>query len=135
MTIVSEILTRKAEEVEAAKGRVSPAQIRQRAADTTDCTRGVRAALTRPDARALTRLLKDIPAKTNLIPFNPWPGAPYECSSRRAIDRFARILNDAGLSAPIRSPRGLDIMAACGQLKSASERLKKSAREAAAAGG
>ena len=87
------------------------------------------------DARALTRLLKDIPAKTNLIPFNPWPGAPYECSSRRAIDRFARILNDAGLSAPIRSPRGLDIMAACGQLKSASERLKKSAREAAATGG
>jgi 23S rRNA (adenine2503-C2)-methyltransferase len=87
------------------------------------------------DAREMTRLLKDIPAKTNLIPFNPWPGAPFECSSGRAIRRFAQILNDAGLSAPVREPRGLDIMAACGQLKSASERLRKSEREAAAAAG
>ena len=83
------------------------------------------------DARELVRLLKGIPAKTNLIPFNPWPGAPYDCSSPQAIERFARILNDAGLSAPVRTPRGQDIMAACGQLKSASQRLKKSEREAA----
>ncbi|MDH3472499.1 MAG: 23S rRNA (adenine(2503)-C(2))-methyltransferase RlmN [Rhodospirillales bacterium] len=84
------------------------------------------------DARELVRLLKGIPAKTNLIPFNPWPGAPYDCSSPQAIERFARILNDAGLSAPVRTPRGQDIMAACGQLKSASQRLKKSEREAVA---
>ena len=82
------------------------------------------------DARQLVRLLKDIPAKTNLIPFNPWPGAPYECSPPKAIEAFARILNDAGLSAPVRTPRGQDIMAACGQIKSASQRLKKSEREA-----
>jgi 23S rRNA (adenine2503-C2)-methyltransferase len=80
------------------------------------------------DARALVRLLKDIPAKVNLIPFNPWPGAPFECSTARAIERFARILNDAALSAPVRTPRGQDIMAACGQLKSASQRKKKSER-------
>jgi 23S rRNA (adenine2503-C2)-methyltransferase len=84
------------------------------------------------DARELVRLLKGIPAKTNLIPFNPWPGAPYDCSSPQAIERFARILNDAGLSAPVRTPRGQDIMAACGQLKSASQRLRKTEREAAA---
>jgi 23S rRNA (adenine2503-C2)-methyltransferase len=69
--------------------------------------------------------LKGIPAKTNLIPFNPWPGAPFEPSTPRAIDSFARILNDAGLSAPVRMPRGQDIMAACGQLKSASLRPRK----------
>jgi 23S rRNA (adenine2503-C2)-methyltransferase len=80
------------------------------------------------DARELARLLHDLPAKVNLIPFNPWPGAPYECSSKRAIARFAKILNDAGLSAPVRVSRGQDIMAACGQLKSASQRLRKSAR-------
>ncbi len=74
------------------------------------------------DARALVRLLKGIPAKTNLIPFNPWPGAPYECSSGPAIARFAAIVNDGGLSAPVRSPRGRDILAACGQLKTASVR-------------
>ncbi len=74
------------------------------------------------DARQLLRLVKGIPAKFNLIPFNPWPGAPYECSTRAAMDKFTRILNDGGYSAPIRTPRGRDIMAACGQLKSASER-------------
>ncbi|MHA1153086.1 MAG: 23S rRNA (adenine(2503)-C(2))-methyltransferase RlmN [Alphaproteobacteria bacterium] len=83
------------------------------------------------DARQLARLLHDLPAKVNLIPFNPWPGAPYECSSKRAIARFAKILNDAGLSAPVRVSRGQDIMAACGQLKSASQRPRKSEREAA----
>jgi 23S rRNA (adenine2503-C2)-methyltransferase len=84
------------------------------------------------DAKGLVHLLKDIPAKTNLIPFNPWPGAPYDCSTPERIERFARILNDAGLAAPVRTPRGQDIYAACGQLKSASQRLKKSEREAAA---
>ena len=84
------------------------------------------------DAVELARLLKDLPAKVNLIPFNPWPGAAFECSSRGAIMRFAKILNDAGLSAPVRVSRGQDIMAACGQLKSASQRLRKSARDAAA---
>ncbi len=82
------------------------------------------------DARELARLLGDLPAKVNLIPFNPWPGAPYQCSSQRAIARFAKILNDAGLSAPVRVSRGQDIMAACGQLKSASLRARKTEREA-----
>ena len=72
------------------------------------------------DARELVRLLKPIHAKVNLIPFNPWPGAPYECSSNNRMHRFAEIVNDGGLSAPIRTPRGRDIFAACGQLKSAS---------------
>jgi 23S rRNA (adenine2503-C2)-methyltransferase len=76
------------------------------------------------DARALVKMLKDIPAKTNLIPFNPWPGAPYECSSDQTIARFAEIINAGGLSAPVRSPRGRDILAACGQLKTASVRLR-----------
>ena len=80
------------------------------------------------DARALAQLIAGIPAKTNLIPFNAWPGAPYECSTPERIRSFARILNDAGLAAPVRTPRGQDIMAACGQLKSASERLRKAAR-------
>ena len=84
------------------------------------------------DARELARLLGDLPAKVNLIPFNPWPGAPYQCSSQRAITRFAKILNDAGLSAPVRVSRGQDIMAACGQLKSASQRPRKGTRDAAA---
>ena len=74
------------------------------------------------DARELLRLIKGIPAKFNLIPFNAWPGAPYECSKPAAMDRFVKILNDGGFSSPIRQPRGRDIMAACGQLKSASER-------------
>jgi 23S rRNA (adenine2503-C2)-methyltransferase len=69
----------------------------------------------------------------NLIPFNAWPGAPFECSSDAAIEKFAAILNAAGYSSPVRTPRGRDIMAACGQLKSASERIKKAQRDAAAA--
>ena len=80
------------------------------------------------DARELIRLLRDLPAKINLIPFNAWPGAPYECSSNNRIHRFAKLLNDAGYSAPIRTPRGRDIMAACGQLKSASEKIRAAAR-------
>ena len=72
------------------------------------------------DARALVRLIVGIPAKLNLIPFNSWPGAPYECSSPEAIERFAAIVNRAGYAAPVRAPRGRDILAACGQLKSAS---------------
>jgi 23S rRNA (adenine2503-C2)-methyltransferase len=77
------------------------------------------------DARELVRLLVDIHAKVNLIPFNPWPGAPYECSSRNRISSFAQIVNDAGYSAPVRATRGQDIYAACGQLKSDSERKGK----------
>ncbi|MGI8841733.1 MAG: 23S rRNA (adenine(2503)-C(2))-methyltransferase RlmN [Caulobacteraceae bacterium] len=82
------------------------------------------------EARALVRLLAGIPAKINLIPFNPWPGAPYECSDRRTIEAFADIVNRAGYASPIRTPRGRDILAACGQLKSASEKLRASARKA-----
>jgi 23S rRNA (adenine2503-C2)-methyltransferase len=80
------------------------------------------------DARALLALLKGIPAKINLIPFNPWPGSPYECSDWGTIERFAAILNRAGYASPIRTPRGRDILAACGQLKSESEKLRASAR-------
>lgn len=80
------------------------------------------------EARELVRLLKGIPAKVNLIPFNPWPGAPYECSSDEAIERFADIVNAAGYASPVRTPRGRDILAACGQLKSASEKLRASLR-------
>jgi 23S rRNA (adenine2503-C2)-methyltransferase len=78
------------------------------------------------EARELARLLVGIPAKINLIPFNPWPGAPYECSSDAAIQRFSDILFAAGYSAPVRTPRGRDILAACGQLKSDS--IRKRAR-------
>jgi 23S rRNA (adenine2503-C2)-methyltransferase len=84
------------------------------------------------DARALVRLLAGVPAKINLIPFNPWPGAPYTCSDWTQIERFAEVINKAGYASPVRTPRGRDIMAACGQLKSASERLRASA---VAAGG
>ncbi len=77
------------------------------------------------DAKEMARLLKDIPAKINLIPFNKWPGVEYECSSHHTIKQFSEILNERGLSAPIRMPRGRDIMAACGQLKSASEGVRK----------
>jgi 23S rRNA (adenine2503-C2)-methyltransferase len=77
------------------------------------------------DARALLKLVKDIPAKFNLIPFNPWPGSIYECSKRETIQQFSNILLDGGYSAPIRVPRGRDIMAACGQLKSESERQRR----------
>ena len=79
------------------------------------------------EARELVRLLRGIPAKVNLIPFNPWPGAPFECSSDEAIKRFSDIVFDAGYSSPVRTPRGQDIMAACGQLKSASIKQRRSA--------
>jgi 23S rRNA (adenine2503-C2)-methyltransferase len=78
------------------------------------------------EARELVRLLAKIPAKINLIPFNPWPGSRYECSDWARIERFADIVNRAGYASPIRTPRGRDIMAACGQLKSASEKLRAS---------
>jgi 23S rRNA (adenine2503-C2)-methyltransferase len=81
------------------------------------------------DARELVRLLKGIPAKINLIPFNKWPGAGYECSDWATIETFADIINHAGYASPIRTPRGRDILAACGQLKSASERMKKTDRD------
>lgn len=82
------------------------------------------------DARALVKLVEGIPAKFNLIPFNPWPGVEYECASRADIKRFSDFLFESGYSAPVREPRGRDILAACGQLKSDSVRLRKS--EAAA---
>ena len=80
------------------------------------------------DARALIKLMEGIPAKINLIPFNPWPGSPYECSEKKQIEEFAKIVLKAGYPSPVRTPRGDDILAACGQLKSASvkERNKKS---------
>jgi len=78
------------------------------------------------DARRLVQLIKGIPAKINLIPFNEWPGAPYERSSNNRIRAFADIIYKAGYASPIRTPRGEDIMAACGQLKSATERARKS---------
>jgi 23S rRNA (adenine2503-C2)-methyltransferase len=87
------------------------------------------------DARALVRLLRDIPAKVNLIPFNPWPGTAYETSEPERIRAFARIVNDGGIEAPVRTPRGRDIMAACGQLKTASVKLRAAERRAAAQAG
>ena len=80
------------------------------------------------DAKELVRLLKGIPAKINLIPFNPWPGSSYECSDWEQIEKFADFINANGYASPIRKTRGDDILAACGQLKSESERLKKSDR-------
>lgn len=80
------------------------------------------------DAKKLVALLKGIPAKINLIPFNPWPGTNYQCSDWKQIERFADIVNKAGYASPIRTPRGRDILAACGQLKSQSERLRKMER-------
>jgi 23S rRNA (adenine2503-C2)-methyltransferase len=79
------------------------------------------------DAKALVKLLKGIPAKINLIPFNPWPGTKYECSDWEQIEKFSEYIFNAGYSSPVRTPRGRDILAACGQLKSATEKL--SARE------
>ena len=79
------------------------------------------------DARELVRLIAGIPAKVNLIPFNPWPGSPFETSSNSAIDRFARIVMDAGFASPVRSPRGRDILAACGQLRTESRRTRPAA--------
>jgi 23S rRNA (adenine2503-C2)-methyltransferase len=85
------------------------------------------------DARELVRLIRhyDLPAKVNLIPFNPWPGAPYECSEPDRIRSFSNIVFESGISAPVRTPRGRDIDAACGQLKTAAERKRKSAPAAA----
>jgi 23S rRNA (adenine2503-C2)-methyltransferase len=79
------------------------------------------------DAKALVRLLRGIPAKINLIPFNLWPGSKYECSDWEQIEKFSQVVFDAGYASPVRTPRGRDILAACGQLKSATEKL--SARE------
>jgi 23S rRNA (adenine2503-C2)-methyltransferase len=87
--------------------------------------KGVNDSLT--DARALVKLIKGIPAKINLIPFNPWPGTKYECSDWEQIEKFSEIVFNAGYASPVRTPRGRDILAACGQLKSATEKL--SARE------
>jgi len=78
------------------------------------------------DAKALVDLIEGIPAKINLIPFNPWPNSPYECSSNNQIKKFGDFINDAGYSSPVRKTRGQDIMAACGQLKSDSVKIRKS---------
>jgi len=80
------------------------------------------------DARELVRLLHAMPAKVNLIPFNPWPGTDYECSDEQTIAEFSEIVYSAGISAPIRTPRGRDILAACGQLKSESQKIRASER-------
>ena len=82
------------------------------------------------EARALCKLIAGVPAKINLIPFNPWPGSPYACSDWGTIERFAAILNRAGYASPIRTPRGRDILAACGQLKSESEKVRASVKRA-----
>jgi 23S rRNA (adenine2503-C2)-methyltransferase len=79
------------------------------------------------EAHELVRLIAGIPAKVNLIPFNPWPNSPYETSSNAAIDRFSRIVMDAGFSSPVRTPRGRDILAACGQLRTDSTRARAGA--------
>ena len=86
------------------------------------------------EARQLVSLLKNLPAKINLIPFNPWPGTRYECSEWEDIERFAAVINKAGYASPVRTPRGRDILAACGQLKSESERVRASERVVATAG-
>jgi len=87
------------------------------------------------DARRLVKLIQGIPAKINLIPFNEWPGSPYERSDWARIEKFADIVHKAGYASPIRTPRGEDIMAACGQLKSATERARKSRKDIAAEAG
>jgi 23S rRNA (adenine2503-C2)-methyltransferase len=84
------------------------------------------------EARALVRLLSGIPAKINLIPFNPWPNTRYECSDWETIERFAEVVNRAGYASPVRTPRGRDILAACGQLRSESLTVKASERSKAA---
>jgi 23S rRNA (adenine2503-C2)-methyltransferase len=88
------------------------------------------------DARELVRLIRQykLPAKVNLIPFNPWPGAPYQCSAPERIRRFSEIVFGAGISAPIRTPRGRDIDAACGQLKTAAEKKSRAERDRVTAG-
>ena len=87
------------------------------------------------DAHRLVKLIEGIPAKINLIPFNEWPGSPYQRSSNNRIHAFADIIHDAGYASPIRKPRGEDIMAACGQLKSATERARKSRKQIEAEAG
>ncbi len=89
------------------------------------------------DARELVRLLKrfNLPAKVNLIPFNPWPGATYECSTPERIRAFSNLVFEAGISAPIRTPRGRDIDAACGQLKTSAEKKSRAQRDREAAEG
>jgi 23S rRNA (adenine2503-C2)-methyltransferase len=82
---------------------------------------------TEGDARELVRLISGLPAKVNLIPFNPWPGSRFEPSMPKVIERFARIVNDAGFAAPVRTPRGRDILAACGQLRTESMRARQHA--------
>ena len=82
------------------------------------------------DARALLKLLKGIPAKINLIPFNPWPGSRYECSDWEQIEKFSEVIFNAGYASPVRTPRGRDILAACGQLKSETEKLSARERQA-----
>ena len=86
------------------------------------------------EARQLVRLLSGIPAKINLIPFNPWPGTNYECSDWETIERFAEVVNRAGYASPVRTPRGRDILAACGQLRSESIKTRASERTQAASG-
>src|SRR5690606_32117644 len=88
------------------------------------------------DARELVRLIKKykLPAKVNLIPFNPWPGAAYECSEPERIRRFSNIVFEAGISAPVRTPRGRDIDAACGQLRTAAQKKSRAERDREAAG-
>jgi 23S rRNA (adenine2503-C2)-methyltransferase len=76
------------------------------------------------------RLLSGIPAKNNLIPYNPWPNSSYECSDWETIERFAEVVNRAGYASPVRTPRGRDILAACGQLRSESQRLSAAERRA-----
>jgi 23S rRNA (adenine2503-C2)-methyltransferase len=80
------------------------------------------------EAKALVRLLKGLPAEINLIPFNPWPGSSYQCSDWETIEGFSEIVFDAGYASPVRAPRGRDILAACGQLKNDSEKLRARAR-------
>ena len=83
---------------------------------------------TTSDAKQLVKMIAGIPAKINLIPFNPWPNALYECSDKNQIKKFSDIINNAGYASPVRKTRGQDIMAACGQLKSSSVKIKKSVR-------
>ena len=81
-----------------------------------------------PRRRRWCACCKGLPAKINLIPFNPWPGSPYECSDWETIERFSEIVFNAGYASPVRTPRGRDILAACGQLKSETEKLRARAR-------
>ncbi|SFK54913.1 23S rRNA (adenine(2503)-C(2))-methyltransferase RlmN [Falsiroseomonas stagni] len=85
------------------------------------------------EAREFVRLLKGLPAKVNLIPFNPWPGSPYKTSTPEAVRAFAAVMEEGGYSSPVRRPRGRDILAACGQLKTASERARKASAKVDAA--